>query len=463
MATNKSMKAGFICVTASMIFSGCAIIGTTSKIEILDAAGNVESLDLTPRHYRSIEHCEAAVAKIPSSLNASLSPLNSSQRALLKWPALIAGYKIKDCRSFKKRGEILNVFEDIFSSKARRIAFMLPPIGGSEAALQTIIDQVRNEFRREGYNADQAIIVRRVDRNREDALRVAAQLVHMDRVAMIIGGLSPEHASALAQISDQTQTPVLMVSANASLGKTSQTMRVYPPMKRLAHRLVETFKTQGVKEAFVFYPQNANIELFHLMRGIPNAGISYSERTYNPDQPESILTAVKSQLGRIGSTSGRPAVLILDNFRMVRHIVNIIGTSLPSTPTLFAGNQQWRSPALVVPRDDSLQGALFVDFIGSYRNLPDRIETPISDNEYFTTAQAASRIDYQIIGHRLASLALTAASFGISRHEIAQRLQSMRNQWDTYFPRNELALDSQRESSWPVFMFQVNGETIKEL
>jgi hypothetical protein len=234
-------------------------------------------------------------------------------------------------------------------------------------------------------------------------------------------------------------------------------------MKRLAHRLVETFKTQGVKEAFVFYPQNANIELFHLMRGIPNAGISYSERTYNPDQPESILTAVKSQLGRIGSTSGRPAVLILDNFRMVRHIVNIIGTSLPSTPTLFAGNQQWRSPALVVPRDDSLQGALFVDFIGSYRNLPDRIETPISDNEYFTTAQAASRIDYQIIGHRLASLALTAASFGISRHEIAQRLQSMKNQWDTYFPRNELALDSQRESSWPVFMFQVNGETIKEL
>jgi hypothetical protein len=148
---------------------------------------------------------------------------------------------------------------------------------------------------------------------------------------------------------------------------------------------------------------------------------------------------------------------------MVRHIVNIIGTSLPSTPTLFAGNQQWRSPALVVPRDDLLQGAIFVDFIGSYQNLPDRIETPITDSEYFTTAQAASRIDYQIIGHRLATLGVQAARFGVNRHQIAKRLQSTRNSWDSYFPKTELAFDVQRESSWPVFMFEVSGETIKEL
>jgi hypothetical protein len=256
---------------------------------------------------------------------------------------------------------------------------------------------------------------------------------------------------------------VLLVSANAPLGKTIQSMRVYPPLKRLANRLVDTFKTQGVKDAFVFYPQNANLELFHLMRGLSNDRINYSERTYNPDKPESILSAVKSQLGRIGSASGRPAVLILDNFRMVRHIVNIIGTSLPSTPTLFAGNQQWRSPALVVPRDDLLQGAIFVDFIGSYQNLPDRIETPITDSEYFTTAQAASRIDYQIIGHRLATLGVQAARFGVNRHQIAKRLQSTRNSWDSYFPKAELAFDVQRESSWPVFMFEVSGETIKEL
>jgi hypothetical protein len=234
-------------------------------------------------------------------------------------------------------------------------------------------------------------------------------------------------------------------------------------MKRLALKLLKTFKEQGVQEAFVFHPHNANTELYQIMRSSPDSRLRFSERTYDPEKPESILAAVKSQLGRIGSVNGRPAVLILDNFRMVRHIANIVGTSLPTTPTLFAGNQQWRSPALVVPRDDLLQGAIFVDFIGSYRNLPDRIETPISDNDFFTTAQAASRIDYQIIGHRIASLALEAARFGISRHQIARRLQSMRNKWDSYFPTSELAFDAERESSWPVFMFEVHGDTIREI
>jgi hypothetical protein len=463
LATSYSVFRVFTCVLLAATVDSCALIRPSRSIQVINQSGTVESVDLTPRHYKSIEHCEAAIAKIPTALEASLRPLTDEQRKSLRWPAQIAGFKVSDCRSFKKRGQILSVFDEIFSSKTKRIAFLLPPSGGSEPALQTILEQVRREFRREGYNPESAILVRRAERTRDDALRVAAHLVHLDRVALIVGGLSPEHAGALNQISDQTQTPVLMLSANAPLGNTIQSMRVYPPLKRLATKLVDTFKAQGVRETFVFYPQNANLELFHLMRGIPNSNISYSERTYNPEKSDSILAAVKSQLGRIGTANGRPAVLILDNFRMVRHIVNIIGTSLPGTPTLFAGNQQWRSPALVVPRDDLLQGAIFVDFIGSYRNLPDRIETPISDSEFFTTAQAASRIDYQIIGHRLASLSLEATKFAISRHEVANRLQTIRNSWDSYFPKAELAFDHQRESSWPVFMFEINGETIREL
>ncbi len=442
---------------------GCTLVGPSRTIEFANPRGTVDSLDITPRHYRAIEHCEAALTKLPSTLEASLSFLTAEERKQLKWPDILKDYKASDCRSFRKRGSILNIFSDIFSNKTRRIAFMLPPIGASEPALKIILDQVRAEFKREGFDPNQAIVVRRVNKTREDALRVGAQLIHMDRVSVIVGGLTTEHASALATLSDQTQTPVLMVSSHAPLGKTRQTMRVYPPMKRLALKLLKTFKEQGVQEAFVFHPHNANTELYQIMRSSPDSRLRFSERTYDPEKPESILAAVKSQLGRIGSVNGRPAVLILDNFRMVRHIANIVGTSLPTTPTLFAGNQQWRSPALVVPRDDLLQGAIFVDFIGSYRNLPDRIETPISDNDFFTTAQAASRIDYQIIGHRIASLALEAARFGISRHQIARRLQSMRNKWDSYFPTSELAFDAERESSWPVFMFEVHGDTIREI
>lgn len=447
-----------------VVANSCSFIGPTRSVEVVHEGGKIEQVNLTPRHYRAIEHCESAVRVIPSSLNGSLTPLTSEQRDRLKWPTRVATYKVSDCRSFKKRGDILDDFESIFSSKTQRIGVLLPTAGNSEQALQVIIEQVRRGLVREGFDPEKSLLIRRVGKSREDALKAAAELVHMDRVAMLIGGINSLHASAIAQISDQTQTPSLMVNAHFPLGKTRQSMRVYPPMKRLAARLVDLFRTNDVHETFVFYPTGANLELYQIMKGISSdAGISFSERTYSPDDPSSILTAVKSQTGRMAAAPGKPAVLILDNFRMVRHIVNIVSTSIPGKDILFAGNQQWRSPALVVPRDDAMQGAIFVDFIGSYKNLPDQIEAPLSDNEYFTTAQAASRIDYEIIGHRLSSLAVEAARFGFSRHETARRLQAMTNKWDSYFPKSELAFDSQRDSSWPVFVFEVSGDSIREL
>jgi hypothetical protein len=450
-------------ITAGLLMFGCSFIGPNRSVEVVTRTNTVERIDLTPRHYRAVAHCQQALAAIPRNLFASLSPLTLDQRARLKWPAQLARYKQKDCDSFRTRGEILDELDDLFTSKSQRIGLILPPISTNEPALETIISQMRKELLREGYHADSTLIIRRVEKNQTDALKAAAELVHMDRVAMLIGGLHPTHTLAINQIADQSQTPALIVSANAPLGLSSQTMRVYPPLKRLAVRLTNTFKEQKVKEVVALYPHSANLELFNIMKSLLGSEINYSQAAYNPDEPASILAAVISQTGKLANSQGRPAVLIFDNFRMVRHIVNIVSTSLPTTKVLFAGNQQWRSPALVVPRDEALQGAMFVDFIGSYRNLPDSFEVPITDSEYFTTAQAASRIDYLIIGHRLGNLAAEAARSGISRHEIARRFQSLNNKWDSYFPTSEPAFDSQRESSWPVFLFGVSDNTIKEL
>lgn len=240
-------------------------------------------------------------------------------------------------------------------------------------------------------------------------------------------------------------------------------MRVYPPVKRLASLLSSTLKSNGISNAIAFYPTTANLEIFRIMKSNSQSGINYTEATYSSDDSQSVLNAVKNQISRISMDRSQTAILIFDNFRMVRHITNIVSTSLPDRKILVAGHQQWRSRALVSPKEDALQGALFADFIGSYRNLPDTIDVPEGDNQYFTTAQAASRIDYQILGHRIGNIAAEATRFGISRYVFAQRIQLTKNKWDTYFPRSELAFDSQRDSSWPVFLFQVDGESIKEL
>ena len=447
----------------SLIMTGCSFIGANRSVEVVLSTNEVVKVDLNPRHYRALSHCQQAISSIPQNIFASLAPLTNEQRALLKWPAHLTNLKIKDCSSFQKRGDILDELDSLFSSKSQRIGIILPPVSATEPALNIIIAQMRKELQREGFHSDGTLIIRRVEKNKMDALKAAAELVHMDRVAMLIGGLHPTHASAIAQIADQSQTPALIISANAPLGQSRQTMRVYPPLKRLALRLTAALKEQKVQDVVVFYPANGNLELFNIMKGLTTSGLRYSQATYSPDDPASILAAIKGQTSKIGNSQGRPAVLIFDNFRIVRHIVNMVTTALPNSNILFAGNQQWRSPALVVPRDEGLQGAIFVDFIGSYRNLPDLFDAPITDGEYFTTAEAASRLDYLIIGHRLGNLAAEAARFGINRHEIAARFQSLKNRWDTYFPTSELAFDDGRESSWPVFLFGVTDNTIKEL
>ena len=459
---SKLLRIFLISLLVTMM-SSCLLLGPEKSVEIIGKGNQIERINLTPRHYKSKEHCRHALDVLPANLTASLSPLSADQRTRLKWPAMLAGFKPKQCDSFKNRGEIMETLVDILAEKTRRVGVILPPVSASEPAIQIILDQIRRELLQEGYQPSTTLIVRRADKSKEAALRVAAELTHMDRVAILIGGMNPAHAAAIAQMSDQAQIPSLIVSGNAPLGRTAQSMRVYPPVKKLASRLVDILKSRDVRQAVVFYPQGANLELFQLMRLKTVAGISYAEATYNPDDAQGVLNAVKSQTGRIASAPGTPAVIILDNFRMVRHIINIVSTSIPDRGIVFAGNQQWRSPALVKPKDDSLQGAMFVDFIGKYRNLPNQIEVPISDSDFFTTAQAASRIDYEIIGHRLGNLAIEAARFGLSRHQIANRLLATRNKWDYYFPNDELAFDNQRDSSWPVFLFKVTDDNITEV
>lgn len=452
-----------VAVFGLVSLASCRIIGPESSVDIVSSSNSVQKAVLTPRHYKSSEHCRRALEIIPPILMASIAPLSEEQKATLRWPERLKSYTARQCLSFKKRGQILGDLEDIFSSKTARVGVILPSPTTNESAFQIILDQLKAQLVNHGYAANGSIIVKRTGKEHDDALKSVTELTHIDKVSLLIGGLNAAHASAIVQVADQTQTPALIVSPHAPLGTTRQSMRVYPPLKRLARRLAESFRANNVQTLTVLFPNGANIDLYQILRSELGGGFSYSQASYDPENPQSILNAVRGQTGRLTRASGRPAVLILDNFRMVRHIVNILATSLPGNKILFAGNQQWRSPALVIPREESLQGAIFVDFIGSYRNLPHAIETPLSDNDYFTTAQAASKIDYQIIGHRLGSLAAEAARYGLSRHEIAKRLQSINNRWDPYFPKSELAFDSGRESSWPVFLFQVFDETIKEI
>lgn len=107
------------------MMSSCLLLGPEKSVEIIGKGNQIERINLTPRHYKSKEHCRHALDVLPANLTASLSPLSADQRTRLKWPAMLAGFKPKQCDSFKNRGEIMETLVDILAEKTRRVGVIL--------------------------------------------------------------------------------------------------------------------------------------------------------------------------------------------------------------------------------------------------------------------------------------------------------------------------------------------------
>lgn len=443
-----------------LLVSGCGILTRGSQLDVVDADGSIQTINMAPRHYLVKEQCVDIVRKATPNLLKSASYLSPQDILRLPWYSRLKSYQVEDCSKFHRRGAMMKDYDTIYADRQDKIGVILPPAAANEAALQLILDEYRESLKRNGVDPEKTLIVRRVDKREDAAFRAAAELIHLERVALLVG-VNSVHSQALAKLADPAQVPVFLVNPNSPHSKSKQTMRVYPPMDRLAEKLLNVYLAAGVTHATVLYPQGADLDLVQDIRRLAGDRIYFMETSYDPGN-KSLLEHVNQAVHRMAMVRSKSqAVLILDNFKMVRHLVNMIRTGLGDGNVIISGNQQWRSPALVTPKEEALEGAMFVDFIGSYADLPTALAAPTPESPLFTTAQAASRLDYQLIGHRLGTLSSSVIKSLWSRQRIATELQSKRNSWDNYFPPSELAFDGNRDSSWPAFLFRVKGETIE--
>lgn len=446
--------------TTFLLLQSCGLLTQGSQLDVVDADGSIQTINMAPRHYLVKEHCLDIVRKATPNLLKSASYLAPQDMQRLPWYKRLQSYRVEDCSKFHHRGAMMKDYDTIYADRQDKIGVILPPAAANEAALQLILEEYRASLKRNGVDPDKTLIIRRVDKREDAALRAAAELIHLERVALLVG-VNSVHSQALAKIADPAQVPVFLVNPNSPHSKSKQTMRVYPPMDRLAEKLLDVYLAAGVTHATVLYPQGADLDLYQDIKRLAANRIYFMETSYDPGN-KNLLEHVNQAVHRMAMVRSKSqAVLILDNFKMVRHLVNMIRTGLGDGNVIISGNQQWRSPALVTPKEEALEGAMFVDFIGSYADLPTALAAPTPESPLFTTAQAASRLDYQLIGHRLGTLSSSVVKSIWSRQRIATELQSERNSWDNYFPPSELAFDKNRDSSWPAFLFRVKGETIE--
>ena len=87
-----------------------------------------------------------------------------------------------------------------------------------------------------------------------------------------------------------------------------------------------------------------------------------------------------------------------------------------------------------------LEGAVFVDFVGNYKQLPESLGIKIGGKGLFVNPDKMASIDYRLLGYRSMSLALEVSKFPDQRRfKFSKQLSSMYYK-DGFFLKTEKSL-----------------------
>ena len=156
------------------------------------------------------------------------------------------------------------------------------------------------------------------------------------------------------------------------------------------------------------------------------------------------------------------AIFLPDDFRSVRHFAKILRYhGVKQMPLL--GHQGWRSQGLLEPYDRFLEGSIFVDYVGSYGELPVSLNAAAytdTANTWFLAPEFSSTLDYQLIGYRAGSLSTPILlSQKSKRRKFAEFLRKAPNKQVGFFAGRS-NFDEQQHSVWPAFIFTLKEGTL---
>lgn len=354
----------------------------------------------------------------------------------------------------------------------------------------------------EGFRAvphSEKLIVKQVVDDPKAVQQALAELVLVHQVAAIMGGTQRRDATLLAEWAAQLRIAFINLAPFSYLGakRSRFAFTVFPSEMKLAQKMAQYLTQKNYKKIAILRPARNDAVNFsnNVARLVKKAGIDASiQWVYFSSDYASLEDAVKrlfkidrklrekefkdlyEKMKKEAEDKKIPfnpnqvilpplvevdAVIIPDNFRIVRHIAKIMQfhgvRSLP-----LVGHQQWRAPELVEPTDPFLNGAVFVDYIGRYDQLPDVLTGGgNSENPFFIASGEANKLDYRLVGYRAAHIMLTLLhSEPQKRYGIADKLMKFEMPAQGPFA-NGAVFTPQRMSQWPAFMLKVQERSLQ--
>jgi hypothetical protein len=373
---------------------------------------------------------------------------------------------------------------------------VLLPLTGAQANLgNAILKGMQVAARDANVKFDTRFIVRDDTSKPDVAQKLLAQLYLYDQASLVIGGMDVASAKVLADWSTKLNLPVVLLTRDDAIHKTAPSaFRVYPSEIQLATALATAAREQQITRVAVLRPISGKSD--RLAQEFADAftkqgGVVTDKLPYNPTDYAS-LDALAKSLFKIDPVARRDeyqeafrlakkraekegvpfdrrqvvlkpiinidAVFIPDDFRTLRYFVKVFRYHGVQKLKMI-GNHEWRSPALLDPPEELLNGSMFADFIGSYQDVP--IQAPLAaGSPYFIQSQFVADVDFNLIGYRAGAVALHGFPQTTKRRAIPTFLSATTLPDGRLFKKGP-GFYPDRTVVWPTFVFTIKENTLQ--
>lgn len=444
----------------------------------------------------SRKQCLALIERIATPYKELYTKLDKStytpDNSLLDQLVHITPAACDSSATFKEVAALLSAATGAHSG---RVGIMLALTGKNNHLATFMIKGMRAAFAESGKNFEQAAILKDTTTRHPEA--VLAELIFKDKVSAVIGGFENIDAQVLAHWSDRLMLPVVITNHDRNVGSRSRyAYMVYPDEMRLAYTLAAEAEKRNIKRIAILKPSSRKsdrlVEYFKQAFSARGGQVVH-DLLYTPANFDS-MQAVSRTIFRIDAgerqdeyreayqrakqlaqAQGAPfdprmvvlkplinfdAVFLPDDFRTARHFAKLFKFHQVDKMTMI-GNHEWRSPALIEPYDEFLEGSFFGDFIGSYSQLPPAISAPTTGSPYFVLPQSVLSVDFQLIGYRVGHIGSTiAGNSQESRRRLPKIISTMTSNSSAFFG-NGPVFTNDHQSNWPTYVFSVASGSLK--
>ncbi|WP_218110241.1 ABC transporter substrate-binding protein [Oligoflexus tunisiensis] len=392
----------------------------------------------------------------------------------------------------------MEMIERALSQHNGKVALLLPFSKMPKIAGQLVLRSVHEWMQSKGMTPGRLIIWRDTEGNREKFERQLAQSIWQHGASIIIGGLFQSEAPYLTQWADRLRVPAIILNRKPEGPASKYTFYMGPDYRLLASGLTRYALGRNMKRIAIMAPQFTRDEPLiaafraqarHLQIQVIGPLI------YNPADFSSIDAHVRklfhiddesrnqelldlvnkskmeaSQLGVPFDAKSLvlppiidvDAILIADHFKNVRHLNKTLAYyGVRRVPLL--GIPRWRAYELVDPPDENLVGSVFVDYLGSYKQLPYGIQVPTVDKEYFAEGSLAGTVDMRLVVHHALFSALQAvAGPRHPRYALYKKLETSSGPRESFLSGPHI-FRADHSANWPSFLFGVGSGSISIL